>query len=376
MSRLRIVNIITHSSPGGAQQAIRRLSRDLRRRGHEVGVWFLYGKPEIDADFPEARTLLEDPSPGLIGYLRISIRLLRELRSVRPDAVISFLPLACSLGQTVARLAGVRCRVASQRNPYWSYGRVMRVCDRLAGTLGMYTSNIANSRSVLDSFASYPRSYRRRMVVVHNGIEWRPSTLDSQQAREKFDLPPQDPVIVTIGRLAEQKNQALLLDVLPRLPKAHLAVAGDGELRQSLTDKAQHLGVSDRVHFLGMLDPSDVPDLLCAADIFALPSRYEGQSNALLEAMNAGLPILASDIPPQAETLRGNDEDPAGWLLPLDDPDSWASVIGQLIEDHGLRAKMGKLARNRASLYSLECMGDGFERAVSETLHSNFATCR
>jgi glycosyltransferase involved in cell wall biosynthesis len=312
---------------------------------------------------------LEEAQPGLAGYLRIFVRLLQQLKSVRPDAVITFLPLACTFGQTSAWLAGVRCRIASQRNPNWSYGRIMQSCDRLAGTLGIYTSNVANSRFVLDSFMSYPRSYRRRMAVVHNGIEWRPSTLDSEQARQKFKLPPQDPIIVTIGRLTEQKNQALLLDALLRLPTAHLAIAGDGELRQSLTDKARSLGVMDRTHFLGTLVPTDVPDLLRAADIFALPSRYEGQSNALLEAMNAGLPILASDIPPQAETLGGNGEQPAGWLLPLDNPASWAQVIEELIDDHNLRARMGKLARNRVSVYSLEGMGDGFEKVIHQALY-------
>ncbi len=376
MSYLRIVNIITHSGPGGAQQAIMRLSHDLRRRGHEVGVWFLYGKPLIHNDLPEARTLLEKSRPGLTGYFQIFVRLLIQLRSTRPDAVITFLPLACTMGQTSAWLAGVRCRIASQRNPYWSYGRIMQACDRLAGTLGIYTSNVANSRFVLESFATYPRSYRRRMAVVYNGIEWCPSILNSMQAREKFNLPLQDPVIVTIGRLSEQKNQGLLLDALPRLSKVHLAIAGDGELRQSLTDKARSLGIMERVHFLGMLSPTDVPDLLRAADIFALPSRYEGQSNALLEAMNAGLPILVSDIPSQAETLRGNGEEPAGWLLPLDNPARWAQVIEELIDDPNLRARMGMLARDRVAVYSLECMGEGFEQAIRKSPCPKVDNCR
>lgn len=368
MSYLRIVNIITHSGPGGAQQAMMRLSQDLRRQGHEVGAWVLYGKPLIQNDPAEARTLLEKFRPGLTGYFQIFVRLLIQLRSVRPDAVITFLPFACTMGQTSAWLAGVHCRIASQRNPNWSYGRVMQACDWLAGTLGIYTSNVANSRFVLESFATYPRSYRRRMVVVYNGIDWCPSILNSMQAREKFNLPLQGPVIVTIGRLSKQKNQVLLLDVLPRLPKVHLAIAGDGELRQSLTDKARSLGIMERVHFLGMIGPTDVPDLLRAADIFVLPSRYEGQSNALLEAMNAGLPILVSDIPSQAETLRGSGEEPAGWLLPLDSPARWAQVIEELIDDDNLRARMGMLARDRVAVFSLECMGEGFEQVIRKSL--------
>ena len=369
--RLQLVSIITHMHLGGATEAILRLSRELARRGHAVEVWCLYDETPNRETEDGVRVLLPGGRPSAIGYLKILISLIEGLRLTRPDGVITFLPLACAMGQTAASLAGVRCRLASQRNPFWTYGRVMQFCDKLAGSLGIYSCNVANSRFVRDSFASYPRPYRRRMTVVYNGIAWQPSALTPAKARAKFGLPDEVPLVVTIGRLSEQKNQTLLLKTLPRLPHVHLVIAGDGELRRALETQARNLGVAERSHFLSEVSRTDIPDLLRAADIFALPSRFEGHSNALLEAMNAGLPVLVSDIPPQAETLHEEGEDPAGWLLPLDDPASWARAIEELILDSDLRKRLGAQARNRATVFSLERMADGYEQAIRNPAEVN-----
>ncbi len=94
----------------------------------------------------------------------------------------------------------------------------MRFCDKLVGSLGKYPCNVANSSSVRASFASYPRPYRRRMTEVYSGVAWRPSVLTSGEARAMFGLPAKTPLAVTIGRLSEQKNHTLLIDMLPKLP--------------------------------------------------------------------------------------------------------------------------------------------------------------
>ena len=117
---------------GGAQEALLRLARELRARGHDVETWFLYEKSSLYRNEEGIRVLLPEASPGASGYLRILGRLVRQLKAHRPDAVISFLPLANSLGQMASRLAGVRRRVASQRNPYWSYSPL----DAAAGQAG------------------------------------------------------------------------------------------------------------------------------------------------------------------------------------------------------------------------------------------------
>ena len=362
--RLRLVLLITHMDQGGAQEALLRLARELRARGHDVETWFLYEKSALYRNEEGIRILLPEASPGASGYLRIFGRLVRQLKEHRPDGVISFLPLANSFGQMASRLAGVRRRVASQRNPYWSYSPWMQRLDKLAGTMGCYTVNVGNSQSVVDSFARYPAGYRRRLTVVHNGIDWRPSVLAVRDARSRFDLPPDEPLILNIGRLAEQKNQALLLRALAALPVGHLVLAGDGEDRGKLEALAGQLGIAARVRFLGEVKRADIPDLLRATDIFAMPTRFEGQSNALLEAMHAGLAIVSSDIPAQVETLGGPGSDAVGELLPLDDEAAWIAALQALVRDPGRRAALAERAHTRAQQFTAERMADGFERLI------------
>jgi glycosyltransferase involved in cell wall biosynthesis len=362
---LRLVCLVTHNSPGGAQQALLRLSDALRSRGHAVQAWSLYGEPVGDGAAVD-RIVLAQSAPGVSGYARIMWGLARTLRRQRPDAVISFLPLANIAGQLAALVAGVPRRVASQRNPFWTYHPAMQLFDRFAGSIGVYTRIVANSESVRDSFAGYPNAYVRRLAVVYNGLAWRPSLRSRAGARAQLGLPPEPLLIVNVGRLSAQKNQALLLRAVQRLAQIHLAIAGDGELEEALRREAAQLNVAERVHFLGQLDPSSVADLLAAADLFVQPSLFEGQSNALLEAMNAGVPILASDIPPQAETLRGEDGAPVGRLLPVDDESAWAAEIASLLSNPERRARMAARASRRASDFTIDRMADGFERAIME----------
>jgi glycosyltransferase involved in cell wall biosynthesis len=290
------------------------------------------------------------------------------LRSFKPDAVITFLPLANVMGQGAAWLSGVPARVASQRNPYATYHPVMRVLDKLAGTLGIYTDIVPNSRSVYESFASHPSAYRRRMTVVHNGMAWQPSTMTREEARAAFGLPRSGPVIVNVARLFVEKNHAFLLDVLRRLPGMHLAIAGDGRLREQLREQAKALGVAERTHFLLTLERAQIPNLLKAADLFVLPSLFEGHSNALLEAMNAGLPVVVGNIPPNVEALETDDDDPAGVVLPLGDGPGWADAIDRVMSDEDLRRRLGERARHRAAPFSIERMADGFEALLRPPL--------
>jgi len=361
---MRVICLITHNEPGGALNALFRLAEELARRGHRVDVWPLYGCEDEAPHIVPCSVVLPRSTPGLFGYARIIARLVQRLRATRPDAVVSFLPFANVAGQLAALMSGVPNRVASQRNPSGTYGRFMRVGDRIVGSIGVYTRNIANSDSVRSSFGGYPRSYVKRLLVVHNGLTWPPSGKARSAARAKFGLPIDDPVIVNVARMSRQKNQSLLLHVASRLPAVHLAIAGDGELRKALRDQAAHLNIEGRVHFLGLLDQASVADLLAAADLFVHPSRFEGHSNALLEAMNAGIPILASDIAPQVETLCGHAGEPAGRLLDADDEAGWTKAIESLLNDAGQRRRLAARARERAADFSIERMADGFERAI------------
>ena len=352
---------------GGTQAAAMRMAAELRRRGHVAETWFLYLERPTYVGQEGVRVLLHHLPKEKTGHIRILIAVIRELRAFRPDAVITYGRYANVLGQMGALIVGVPVRMASQRNPSWGHAKLARYFDWMIGSLGVYTANIAVSHSVYESFEGYPKPYLKRLRVIHNGLVLSESSLGPAEAREKFGLRKQVPLVVNIGRLTQQKNQEILLQALHFLPEVHLAIAGDGELRQILIQKAAALGVQDRVHLLGEVPPADVPDFLRAGDLFAFPSRWEGFGFAMLEAMYAGLPVIASDIPVFREILSDPDGEPAGLLVSPGDGQAWARTIRRVLETQSLHTALSLRARQGAGLFDFQRMVDGYEQCLRES---------
>src|ERR1700742_3914677 len=132
----KIVGIISFMNPAGAQEALMRLMTQLRLRGHDTEIWFLYAKSSCFRGMPGVRVLLDKPKLSPLDIVRVFWRLLTLIRSRKPDVVVGFLPLATVLGLVAAMIAGVRMRVASQRSPASTFGRLLRRPARLAGRRG------------------------------------------------------------------------------------------------------------------------------------------------------------------------------------------------------------------------------------------------
>lgn len=369
MAALSVVIVVTQMEAGGAQVAAMRVAAGLRNRGYQAETWFLYEKRPVFAGLDDVRVILPGLPRGVRDYCDVTVRLVRLLREQRPDVVVTFTHYSNILGQIAAVFAGVRCRVASQRNPSWSYPWAARWMDLALGTIGGYDANVAVSRTTAESFARYPARYQKHLKVVPNGIAAPKLSISKEEVRRQFGLPSSAPLVVTVGRLARQKNQSVLIEALLSCPGVHLAIVGEGEIRSSLEALATEFGITDRIHLLGELEQSIVSDILQAADIFAMPSRFEGMSNALLEAISVGLPIIASDIAAQAEVLRPNDfDDSVGILLPHDQVDEWARAIRLLAWDEVMRKTLAMRSKMRAQDFTIDSMVDGFERTILECL--------
>lgn len=363
----RIVGIISFMNAAGAQEAMLRLMRQLRLRGYEAEVWFLYEQVPCYRDEPGVSVICPKPRLSPWEYLTTFFRLVWRLRAARPDVVIGFLPLGNVVGLLAAAFSGIRTRIASQRSPGPTFGKVMGFLDRIWGTLGIYQAVICVSSSVFDSFSRYPKAYRSRLCVVHNGIEWVPSVHSKGVAKLSFGLPPDIFLFVATGRVNPQKNFQLAVRTVALVPNLHLAIAGDGPSRRDIKRLAIELGASDRVHLLGNLKREQVRELLCAANGFVQTSFFEGQSNSTLEAMHAGLPIVCSDICMQRETVCDEDGVPAAMLVPLDDPQGWKAAMEKIHDQPAFAADMGRRAKALVERrFGLERMIDGFDRVIVE----------
>lgn len=167
-----------------------------------------------------------------------------------------------------------------------------------------------------------------------------------------------DCTLLACGRLTKQKDYPTLLRAFARLSGTglRLNILGDGDLKQSLTQLAQELDISDRVTFLGF--QRDPFSHMRRADIFVLSSRWEGFGNVLVEAMAMGAPVVSTDCPHgPAEIIE---DDRTGLLVPTEDPDALAAAIQRLIDSPDLRLRLGQAGQTRAQDFSATRIGAAY----------------
>lgn len=358
---MRIVNIVTQMEAGGAQQAAVNISAVLLNKGYEAEVWFLYMKRPTYHGCKGVRVIL-NRKPAITDYILIFFGLIKLLRMYRPEVVITHTYYANIMGQAAAFLAGVRTRLAVQHNPVFTYPKLARFLDFLTGSLGFYDFNIAVSKAAFASFDSYPHAYKKRLRIIPNGIPAAQPKLSMKNARCRFGLPVEGKLMVNVGRLAAQKNQTLLIRILKNLPGVYLAIAGEGELRTALEKEAHALGTSSRLFLLGEIAPADIGNFLAAGDVFVFPSLFEALPFALVEAMSAGLPVIASDIPSLREVLTNSKGEPAGLLVCLKDEYGFCEAVRKVLEDSALAVRLSRLSKERAGFFNLDQMVGNYEQ--------------
>jgi glycosyltransferase involved in cell wall biosynthesis len=192
--------------------------------------------------------------------------------------------------------------------------------------------------------------------VVHDGVDpARARSGDRQRGRRSLRLADDEVLLLTVAKLTDHKGHRFLLDALPAViqqcPRLTVAFAGDGELRQSLQEQAERLGLLPRVRFLGYRD--DVPDLIHAADLFVLPSHLEGLCTTLIDVMLAGRTMVTTTAGgiPDLVGAHADDGAPVAWLAPPRDPAALAETILHALASPDHSAAMCERARRRAERF-------------------------
>jgi glycosyltransferase involved in cell wall biosynthesis len=189
-------------------------------------------------------------------------------------------------------------------------------------------------------------------VFIGNGVNLGKYTHDGSRLRlrQEMGIKPEDQLICWVGRLDQQKGLDILLEAFSWLrpsPSVQLWLAGDGPLFAHLREQTRRLGALNRVQFLGFR--TDIPQLLQAADIFVLPSRYEAMPLSIIEAMAAGLPCIVSDTGENALMIENEVN---GLIVPIEDVKSLADAMERLLEDPQLCRMMGRASLEKSSGYS------------------------
>lgn len=288
-----------------------------------------------------------------IQDLRTLWRLIRLFRRERPAIVHTHTSKAGALGRVAAWIAGVPVVVHTPHGHvfYGHFGRVLSRFSLLVERLlaGRTTRLIALTEAERDEHLQEGVGTRPRFAVVPSGIEVdRFKAVAGMRGRSpvEFDCPPDALVVGSVGWLTPVKGHRVLIEALARLKPAHPRlygmIVGGGELKGELEALARRCGLGACVRLLG--ERQDVPDCLAAMDIFVLPSLNEGMGRALIEAMAAGRPVVATrvgGVPAIVQDRR------TGLLVPPNDPGALAEAIAELLQRPDWAKELGAAASGR-----------------------------
>ncbi len=356
---MHLLYFINSLAAGGAESSLAALAGHYAARGIRLDVAYLNDRPGLQAELEQAGATLFclSGSGGRLGWLRRGIRL---ARARRPDLIHTTLFEA----DLVGRIAGAALRipvVSSLVNT--AYGaeqlddpglRSWRVRGALladAATARAVTRFHAVSTHVADVMSERLRIPSDRIDAVPRGRD--PSRLGARtperaaRARMRLGVDPAQKLVLAAARQERQKGLDILIKAFPAilesLPSARLVIAGREGGQTPVLEAAVHrLGLEGAIDLLG--PRSDLPDLLCAADVFVFPSRWEGLPGAVLEAMALEAPIVASDIPPVREAVADRE---TALLVPVEAPDALASAVIEALDHPVETAERARRARAR-----------------------------
>lgn len=349
MTPLRVLHVDSERTWRGGERQVLLLMRRQRAAGDEP----ILAAPGSGALAARARAegfrVHAIPMRGTWDVAS-AIALGAAMRRERPHVVHWHAARAHALGAVAALMAPGPARVLSRRVDF--------PVRRSPGSRLLYALPV-------DAIAAISEGVRRALVasgvsdarirVIPSGIDFEPfeAPFDRAAARDALGLAPDDVLAIQVAALAPHKSQTTLLQAAARAlgtaPRLRVWIAGEGALREPLLAEHRALGLGDRVRLLGFRD--DVVPLLRAADLFVLTSYLEGLGTSVLDAMAAGLPVVATAVGGVPEIVR---DEVTGILVPPRDPAALAAAMERLAGDPALRAAMGARGREAARAFGAD----------------------
>lgn len=373
--KIRVLYVITTLAIGGAEGQLVRLVTSLDRQRFEPAVCCLSsegpyretldaaGIPVVTIGFTGFWGMRRDP--GRV-YRQIS-RLVGYIRDFHPDVVHGFLFWAYIMGTFAARLARVPIVVTSRRSLgyFKASERTHLFLEQIANRLTDVV--VANSEAVRQDTILGEHLRPEKVLVIYNGIEADHFCKSPEERlEESVGLRNRGPVVGVIANLRHYKGHRYFFqawaEVTKRFPGAVALLIGDGPDRSELEAQAESIGVSKSIRFLG--SRRDIPQLLALMDLLVHPSLEEGFSNAILEAMAAGKPVVATAVGGNPEAVVHK---ATGLVVPPQDGHALAEAILWLMEHPDEAAAYGHAGQERvARNFDLQLMAREYERLYED----------
>jgi len=358
---MKVLQVIDSLALGGAEVLVADMHIGFRERGIECEYYLLRSE----------RTPLEEKLTSqdarIYAPLAVSVysplhiwSLQKHLRTFEYDLVHVHLFPAQLWAACGARLAQQSVPLVTTEHDTLNRRRVRWFLGIDRWMYGQYQRIASISPATTGSLIEWLPEVKDKVIECPNGINVdayaSAATADKQSL---FSLPQSTPVVLCVARLDPKKDHETLLRAVSLVPGVVLVLAGDGQLSEQLHTLAGELGIASRVRFLGKR--MDVPRLLKAVDVYVQPSLWEGFGIAALEAMAAGKPVVASNVPGLAEVIGD-----AGLLFSIGNAGQLAQHISTLLGDANYRQRLGQAAQKRSWMFSLDKTLDCYEKLYRE----------
>lgn len=366
---MRVLTIIDSLAVGGAERSLSMITPHLVTRGVEMHVAYLKDTAGLATELREAGATLHSLEHhwGRLGALVPAVRLVRELS---PDLVHTTLFEADIIGRTAARLGGapvVSSFVTESYGPeHYANPEYQRWKVRAAQIADAATARLVKRFHAVSAASASVMARRLRISpgkidVIARGRDRHRLGERSEERRRRARAEFGDgPLVLAAARHFHLKGLDVLVeafaDVVRQVPGARLVIAGrQGPATPELRRIIERHGIRDHVILAGYRD--DVPELMCAADVFVLPSRAEGSPGVLIEAMAMEVPTVATDIPSVREVA--GDDPPTAALCPPESVQAMAEAIAMLLTDADLAARLAASGRHRfVAHYAMDATAD------------------
>jgi glycosyltransferase involved in cell wall biosynthesis len=388
---VNVAYVLPGLGSGGTEKHVLDLATGLDRRAFSPFVISTGGDGPLSRDFADRRIPVYT-----LHYRGISIRpgiassLIRDavaffgtfkeiLKNHKVDIVHAYLPAANILGVLAGSLAGARWKIVSKRAlcRYKEGHPVYSFLENIAN--GRADAIMVNSLAVKEDVRRTERFCERKIFLVYNGIEaaGTPRGRDPRPAPADLGLPPDAALVTYVANIREDKAHLCLVDAARTVtgiyPAARFLFVGhEGNEAGAVRERILELGLDDRVLLTG--PRNDVETILAASSVVAHPGEQEGFSNAILEAMAAGLPVVASRAGGNPEAVA---DSKTGILVPPGDATAFAESILGLLRDPSRARELGEAGRRRAKEhFSMERMVESVEQTYRELMEGMPLSCR
>nr|WP_245502338.1 glycosyltransferase family 4 protein [Bradyrhizobium betae] len=362
-----VLLIQTQAENAGAQEISRLLGAGLTARGYRVTNLFFFRK-SASFDEPPDTLYCASRRPGNpLALLRMLWTLGRHIRTIKPDALLTFQHFGNVIGAGTSRLVSRAPIVANQVSSALSMSWPVRTADIVMGSLGFFDRITLNSQDMQREYSRYPAAYRSRMIHVPHGFDDKALTLSKDAARQTFNLPPDRILLGCAARLHPHKRLDAAIRLLPDQPSWHLALAGQGDDEARLRQLANDLNVSDRLHLLGEIPPRRMADFLASLDVFVFPTQAETFGLAAVEAANAGVPSVVTDLPVLREVLSFEGR-PTALFVDASDHAKLSAAVSRLLTDQPLSNELRQTAKGLRLRYSVDAMVEEYIRILDQVI--------